>query len=520
MDVRIDEEAADRVVLFFQNMLQHTKGRWAGQPFVLADWQQTGIILPLFGTVRHDKQLGQWVRQHRIAWLEVARKNGKSELLAGIALYLLCADGEEGAEVYGAASDRDQAALVFDVAQRMVELSPSLRKRLKVIESRRRIIDPKTSSVYQVIAADHLGNLGQNPHGIVFDEAIAQPDGRLWDALRTGMGTRSQPLMVAATTAGNAESRWAKAEHDYSLRVANQPELDPSRLVYMRNTPVEADPWDETGWPHANPALGDFLSVDQLRAEAQEARADPRKENAFRQYRLNQWVQATTRWLSLERWDELKGTPGDLTGRACYGGLDLAATTDLAALAWYFPADDQPADILLRFWTPEAMVEVLDRHTGGLFTTWVKAGQVTVCEGDTIDYDVIHRQIAADAQVFAVRDIGIDRWNSQATVNFLTTAGIPNTALSQGYALSGAMQELEKLVKADGIRHDGNPVLRWNVNSAEVKRGLDERIRLVKPYRGASGVRVDGIAALTMAIDRHLGRTAQTKPAEFAFYTL
>jgi phage terminase large subunit-like protein len=166
------------------------------------------------------------------------------------------------------------------------------------------------------------------------------------------------------------------------------------------------------------------------------------------------------------------------------------------------------------------MVETLDRHTGGLFTTWVKQGWVAVCEGDAIDYGLIHTRIVEDAQRYDIRDLGIDRWNSQATINFLTGAGIPNTALSQGYALSGAMQETEKLVKAGGIRHDGNPVLRWNVNSAEVKRGVDERIRLVKPFRGASGVRVDGVAAMTMAIDRLIGQAATPKPAEFAFYSL
>lgn len=518
---RFNDEQAKRAVRFFEGVLVHTKGRWSRVPFRLANWQRDQIIRPLFGQQRFDRQTRTWVRQYRMAWLEMARKNGKSELLAGIALYLLCMDDEEGAEVFGAASDRDQAALVFDVAKRMVELSPMLQTRLKVIDSRRRIVDPRTSSVYQVIAADHLGNLGQNPSGIVFDEAIAQPDARLWDALRTGMGTRSQPLMVAATTAGSAESRWAKAEHDYSLRVAAQPELDPSRLVFMRNTPPEAEPWDEANWAHANPALGDFLSVEQLRAEAKEARADPRKENAFRQYRLNQWVQAVTRWLSLERWDELAGPTPDLTGRACYGGLDLAATTDLAALAWLFPgAEGEPADILVRFWTPERMIETLDRHTGALFSQWTRDGWVTVIEGDAIDYDIIHRQLIEDGKRFDVRDIGVDRWNSQATINFMAANQLPATALSQGYALSGAMQELEKLVKAAAIRHDNNPVLRWNVNSAEVKRGLDERIRLVKPFRGASGVRVDGIAALTMAIDRQIGHATEPKPPEFAFYSL
>jgi len=521
VDRHYDEARAERAVKFFENVLVHTKGRWARVSFRLTDWQANQIIRPLFGSLRRDPA-GEWVRQYRIAWLEMSRKNGKSEILAGIGLYLLTADGEEAAEVYGAAADRDQAALVFDVASRMVELSPVLRKQLKVVDSRKRIIDPRTASVYQVIAADHLGNLGQNPHGVLFDEVIAQPDGRLWDVLRTGMGARSQPLMVAATTAGNDPSSFAKAEHDYCLRVAEQPELDPARFVFARNTPADADPWDEAGWPHANPAIDDFLDREQLRAEAREARNDPRKENAFRQYRLNQWVQQATRWIPLEQWDRLGQivNPERLTGRLCFGGLDLAATTDLAALAWLFPpVGEEPAQVLWRMWTPEAMVDVLDRSTGGLFSAWCREGFVTVTEGDAIDYDVIHQQLARDAARYDVREIGVDRWNSQATFNFMGAAGLPGVALSQGYVLSGAMKELEKLTRVGGLHHGGNPAARWCMGAAEVKRSTDDRIKLVKPMRDAAGKRVDAVAALIMALDRWLAYREAASPG-FAFISL
>jgi phage terminase large subunit-like protein len=332
---------AARVENFFERVLHHTKGRFARAPFLLHDWQADDIIRPIFGTVRFDGQLSEWVRLYNEAWLELGRGDGKSEVLAGIALYLLCGDGEEGAEVYGAAADKDQAALVFNVAKRMVELSPILSHRLVVVDSRKRITDPKTSSVYQVIAADAAGNLGQGPHGIVFDEIIAQPSRDLFDALRTGLGKRDEPLLICATTAGNDPESFAAGEHDAAVAVFEDPAKQPNRYVYIRNTPmrvdlpkgwappaegpaevdgwvvipatadedtVEVDPWAEANWHYANPAIASgFLSLAQLRSEAAAAVADPMKENPFRQFRLNQWVSQATRALPLHVWDETAG---------------------------------------------------------------------------------------------------------------------------------------------------------------------------------------------------------------------
>jgi len=532
--MQFDEARADRAVRFFERVLVHTKGRWARRPFLLADWQRDDIIRPLFGSVRFDDQFDEWVRAYRIAWIELGRGNGKSEVLAGIALYLLTADDEESAEIYGAARDRDQATLVFNVAKRMVELSPTLRRRLTVVESRRRIVDPRTNSTYQVIASDAAGNLGQGPHGVIFDEIISQPNRDLWDALKSGLGKRTQPLMVAATTAGNDLAGFAKGEHDYCERISADPSLDPSRLVYLRNTPADADPWDESNWYFANPGLGDFLSLETLRAEAREARNDPTNENAFRQFRLNQWVAQQTRWLQLEVWDRSAGmvVESDLIGEPCFGGLDLAATSDLAALAWVFPpelrqgdeirteGDGAQFDVVWRFWTTEATVAAMDKATGGQFGQWCRYGLIEVCAGDAIDYSMIHRRIFADAARFDVREIGLDRWNSQATYNELDAAGIDATALAQGYRLSPALREIERLVKGEMLQHGGNGVARWNVGAAEVKRDTDDRIKLVKPDRGATSVRVDGVAALAMALDRWSASRAVDDTGGFGFWTL
>jgi phage terminase large subunit-like protein len=556
-DLAYMPERAERVVNFFERVLHHTKGRYARAPFHLHPWQADDIIRPVFGTVRYDAQAAAWVRLYNEAWLELGRGNGKSEKLAGIALYLLTADGEEGAEVYGAAADKDQAALVFNVAKRMVELSPVLSRRLTIIDSKRRIVDPRTDSVYQVIAADAAGNLGQGPHGIVFDEIIAQPSRDLYDALRTGLGKRDQPLLVCATTAGNDPEAFAAHEHGSALAVAEDPSRQPNRFVYIRNTPrrvevpegwtppppdveaivdgwivdpstfdgddeggtVEVDPWAEANWHYANPAIASgFLSVAQLRSEAAAARADPTKENAFRQFRLNQWVSQTTRALALHVWDASAGlvVEAQLEGREAFAGLDLAATTDLAALALLFPPIDPEAPpesaegeipVVWRYWVPSGALRELDARSGGAFSVWARQGFVDVSVGDVIDYDEIHAQLADDGQRFGIIDVSLDPWNSGQTIAWAEREGVTVATVAQTYrALSPPTKELLRLIKTRQLRHGGNPVTRYNVDAFELKSDPAENVRPVKPNRAKSGKRVDGILAVILGLDGYMRR--------------
>ena len=524
-DWRFDAARADKVCHFFEGALKHTKGRWAGKPFHLTDWQRDDIIRPLFGTVVWNDQYDEWVRAYTIGWIELGRGNGKSELLAGCALYLTCADGEESAEIYGAAQDREQASLVYDVAARMVHLSPSLRKILKPIDSRKTIVHQASNSFYKIISADASGNLGQAPHGIVFDEIIAQPDRHLFDALRTGFGKRTQPLMICATTAGNNPASFAAAEHDFMLQVEAQPDMAPARFVYMRNTPMDvSDIWDEKNWHPANPALGHFLNIQTLRDEAAEALADPTKENAFRQFRLNQWVSQVTRWMPLTLWDAGAGvTPArkKLFGRTAIGGLDLAATTDLAALCWLFPPDEPDGvfDVLWRFWVNEEQFNKLDKKLGGLFTKWEKQKYLTVTEGDVIDYDVIHKDIEKDAEDFNVTGLRIDRWNSTATVGHLEKEGIPAHTVGSGYGeWSPGMKELFKIVKQKRLQHGGHPIARWNVNSLEVRIDPNEYIKPVKiKDREATSARIDGAVSLIYAVGEWLRLELETQAESGVF---
>jgi phage terminase large subunit-like protein len=528
------------VELFFSDILVHTKARFARQPFQLAEWQLEGIIQPVFGNVAYDLDTERYVRVIRIVWLELARKNGKSELLAGIALYLLVADSEESAEVYGCALDRDQAKKVWDVAKRMVELSPVLSKRLDINKSEKRIYDTRTGSYYEVIAADAAGNLGQNPHAIIFDEVEVQKTGALWNALRTGMGSRDQPLMVAAGTAGDDPSGWPKSMHDSYEKVAEDAAREPHTHVFMRNLPstveelerlweqypahpelpVSVDPFDEANWRWTNPALGDFLSIQVLRQEALEASNDPLKENAFRQFRVNQWVSQVTRWMPMHLYDhpdnvgEVWATPdwgrAALEGRTAYAGFDLAAKFDLCAWCLAVPDDEWNVDFLWRFWLPEGGFTALNKKLSGMLEPWRRDGWLTVNDGDVVDYDQLYNDIQADAERFHIKAMDGDQWSMEPVIQELgKRTGLNPEDDSESVLtysntfdkMTGGLTELMALFKEGKARHHNNPVARWCFDSVEVRKATYNRdlIRPEKPDRDSSKKRIDAVPSSSMA---------------------
>lgn len=538
------EPRADRVVRFFAEALVHTKGPWARRAFDLEDWQEHEIIRPLFGEVVWSAEWRCYVRRYTVAGIVLGRKNGKSELAAGIALYLLVGDDEESSEVYGAAKDTKQAGKVWEPAKRMGELSPLL-ARLKVNAHARRIYDEKTASYYEVITADAEGELGHNPHGFVLDEVVSQRQGSLWDAMVTAEGTRLQPLFLFITTETNDPSSFAADMIDEAERVEEDPARSPHTFAYVRKTPrttedlervrrvhrghpdlpVSLDVWDERNWRWANPALGQFLTIESLRKLASDAKVTPSKENGFRQYRLNQRVSQVTRWMPLHLWDGSAGMVDEdaLAGRSCFAGLDLASTTDLASWTLVFFDEDDPAgdvEVLWRFWTPEAQIPVLDRATGGQATVWARQGFLSVTEGDWIDYWgddanggkstnsiarvsdslAIHPQIAADAERFRIICAGYDQKEATATAQHMQSIGLEVKPIYQGFALSAGLKELMRLVKAERFRHGGHPVARWCADSAEVKQNDEEGIKLVKPNRRKADKRVDGMSSAATAI--------------------
>ena len=499
---------------FFGSLLVHTKGDWARRPFIPAAWEADEVLIPLFGTVEYDPGWAKYLRRYRELYLSTGRKNGKTALIAGVMLYLLASDGEEAAEVYGLALDKDQAGLVYSAAVRMVQLSPVLARRLRVLRGAGRITYDATASFFAVMAGDSLGALGPNPHAAYIDELLTQPSRDLYDALRTGFGSRSQPLMMLVTTADNDPTGFAAAERTWSEQVIEDPELDHARLVVLHAAPKDADWTDEAVWYLANPALGDYLDIRILRGEAKKAKANPAAQRAFEQFRLNRQTQAVGHAVDLATWDRGGAPLPQLAGRTCYGGLDLASTIDLASYALDFPADDGGHDVLWRVFTPEAALPQLDRRTGGKATAWAAAGLLTVTTGDVIDYDAIKVALRADAERYDLREIAFDRWGATQLSIDLLDEGFPLVQVGQGFAtMSGPTKEFLRLVASERYRHGGNPVVRWQAASLVTRTDPSGNL---KPDKAKSTDKIDSMVAAIMALDRAIRHAAAQDDYEAA----
>lgn len=515
---------------FFTEILLHTKGDWSRRPFVPAAWEEAEIIRPLFGTVEYDRGWGRYVRRFRELYLSTARKNGKTEIIAALILYLLVADDEDGAECYGLALDKDQASLAYRVAARMVALSPVLSRRLSVAKSARRIVDEHTASFFAVTAGDALGALGVGPHAAYIDELLSQPNRELYDALRTGFGTRAQPLMILATTADNDPAGFAAAERDWSERVLEDPELDRGRLVVIHAAPPDADWTSDEAMAAANPALGEYLDPRILRAELAKAIANPAAERAYRQYRLNQQSVQAGRAVDLATWDGAPAELAELDGRKCFAGLDLASTIDLASYALDFPAADGGHDVIWRVFAPSSAIKTLDRRTGGKFAAWAAASLaghadaaalladlpastvLVITDGNVIDYEAIKTAMRADAERFELAEIAFDRWGATQLSSQLVEEGFPLVQTGQGFAsLSGPTKEWLRLVAAGLYRHGSHPLIRWQAGNVVTR---SDPAGNLKPDKSRSVDKIDSIVAAIMALDRAL-RNAATKQDDY-----
>ena len=493
-----DKQAAALAIAFFEHALVHVKGEWAFQAFRLQPWQRR-IVGDLFGWKRSDG-----TRQFRKAYIEVPRKNGKSTIAAGIALYLLFADGEYGADVYSAAADREQAAIVFETAKQMVELSPLLKPRAELFK--RSIFCAENMGSYKVLSADAYTKHGLNPHGIIFDELHAQPNRDLWDVLNTGMGARRQPLMVMITTAGYDRASICWEQRSYARGVQEGRIDDPSFYTFIAAAD-ESDDWlDPAVWARANPNLGTTVKLEYLQTEAQRAVQSPAYQNTFRRLHLDQWTQQESRWLDMRAWDACSAKLPDLSGRVCYAGLDLASTTDIAALVLVFPpeAEDEPMWLLPFFWAPEENLAERARRDRVPYEAWRRDGLLFATPGNVIDYDAILEQLKRLGSTYRIGEVAFDRWGATRISTQLTDAGFTMVEFGQGYAsMSAPTKELLRLVLGRGIGHGGNPILRWMADNVTVEQDAAGN---VKPSKGKSREKIDGIVAAIMGLDRALRR--------------
>ena len=510
-----DREAAARVEVFFERFLRHSKGEWAGKPFRLQEWQKRDLLFPLFAWKKRNGY-----RRFRNAYIEVPKKNGKSALCSGISLYLLVADGEPGAEVYSAAADRDQASIVYGEAERMVMSSPALSRRLRVIPSRKTILFPRTNSVYRALSADVPTKEGLNIHGLIFDELHAQKSRELFDTLRYGGAARRQPLLVSITTAGFDRNSICWEQHEYARKVLKGIVEDESFFAYIRaanEDPNEGpvDDWtSREAWYKANPSLGVTISEEAFAAECREAQEKPTLQNSFKRYRLNIWTSADVRWMPMDKWDASAGSvePHMLAGKSCFGGLDLSTTLDITACVFVFPWDDGIYKVHPLFWIPEENMRERSTRDRVPYEVWARQGLVRTTPGNVVDYAWIEKDILEFAERHKVEEIAYDQWNATEIIQRLTDAGLVMVPTRQGFAsMSGPMKQTEALVYAGKLHHGGNPVLRWMADN--VQASVDPAGNL-KPDKGKSRERIDGIVALIMAIGRAAMRENQASVYE------
>jgi len=497
---------AERAITFI-NMLKHTKGSWYGKNFDLLPWQ-SDIISDIFGTVKENGY-----RQYNTAYIEIPKKQGKSELAAAVALYLLAGDGEWGAEIYGCAADRQQASIVFDVACQMVEQCPALKKRIKPIMSQKRLVYTPLNSFYQVLSAESFTKHGLNVHGVVFDELHAQPNRALFDVMTHGSGdARKQPLFFLITTAGTDRNSICWEVHQKAKDILEGRKHDRSfyPVIYGAD---ENDDWSsEAVWYKANPSLGVTVDIDKLYTAYESAKENPAEENLFRQLRLNQWVKQSVRWMPMDAWDkcDFAVDPEALKGRECYGGLDLSSSTDITAFVLVFPPKDEDDKyiILPYFWIPEDTIDVRVRRDHVPYDTWLGRGQVIATEGNVIHYGYIEKFIEELGKKYHIKEIAFDRWGAVQMTQNLEGMGFTVVPFGQGFKdMSPPTKELMKLVLEQKIAHGGNVPLRWMMDNVFVRTDPAGNIKMDKEK---STERIDGAVATVMALDRAIRNQGTT----------
>ena len=501
-----DKAKADRAVKFIENLC-HTKGKWAGKRFWLLPWQEQ-LIRDIFGIVKPDGY-----RQFRTAFVEICKKVGKSELAAAVALYLLYADNEPSAEVYGAAADRQQASIVFDVARQMVEMSPALLKRSKLMTATKRIVNYGNSGYYQVLSAEVGGKHGFSVSGLVFDEIHTQPNRQLYDVLTKGSSdARQNPLHFIITTAGTDRHSIAYELHSKAVDILEGRRVDPTFYPVVYGLKDDEDWEDEANWYKVNPSLGYTVDIERLRDAYREAKQNPADEVTFKWLRLNMWVSSTVAWIPDAIF--MKGNKeidlAALEGRDCYGGLDLSSTGDITALVLMFPPrnEDEKYILLPFFWVPEETIPQRVKAASVPYDIWERQGYLLSTEGNVIHYDFIEKFINDLAEKYHICEIAVDRWNATQMIQNLEGDGFTMVPFGQGFAsMSGPTKDFYRLLMEGQIIHGGHPVLRWMAGNVVVDTDPAGNIKVTK---AKSKEKIDGIVAAIMALDRCIRN--QTEP--------
>ena len=493
-----DIKSADRVRYFFERFLRHSKGQFHGKKFELLPWQWEGVIAPLFGWKMPDG-----TRRFKRGGFAVPKKNGKSTLFSGIGLYMLLGDGEYGAEVYSAAADRDQAAIIYRESANMVEASPELASMLRVVQSVKIIEFPGTNSWYKALSADVPTKEGLNIHCLLFDELHAQKTDELWNTLKFGGAARRQPLILWITTAGTDTTSLCFRQWQRAKAIQESREIDIAFLPYIVETEKDADWTAQKTWEVANPSYGITIGARDFEDDCNDAKRSPRDENTFKRYRLNMWTSQISRWLSGVKWEACKRSFGidNQKKQKCIIGLDLSSTTDLSAAVALFK-EGQRYRALPFFWLPYDALKTRERDNRTRLDVWASEGLIKLTDGDVIDYEVIRNDLNALADIFNVTEVAIDPWNATQIAVDLQKDGFKVEYVRQGYySISAATKEFEKLVLSQQFEHPGNDVYTWTAANVGIETDASGNI---KPSKRKSSEKIDGIAATITALARFL----------------
>jgi len=489
-----DLAAAEAARDFFPRYLRHTVDKWAGTPFTLLDWQYRNVIGPLFGWRNADGS-----RRFTKCYFSTAKKQGKTTLYAGLAIYLLLTTGA-GTEIYSAGADREQASLIYKEASSMVRANPALARRIRCKDSTKTLIG-RGRDFYRALSADANTKEGINASVVLADELHAWPGRQLYDALNYAGSARTNPLFLIITTAGDDLESICGEEYQRAKRWLAGDYIDDSYFAFIAEAASEDDWTKEETWRKANPSYGITVPAAKFKADFIEAQDSPAKEAAFRRYRLNQWVSVANAWLSMEQWDKLDHTldPKTLEGRECYAGLDLSATDDTTALILLFPNDDGSISLIPRFWLPQDNIVGLGKKHRVSYQAWAKSGYMTLTPGNVVDYAAVRQDIRDLSSHFKIKKLAIDRKFQGMQLELdLIADGFPVEPAGQGWISQDLpAKELEKLIKSGQIHTTGNPILRWHMSNAVVDIDKADNYSLNKKKARS---KIDGVAATLMAL--------------------
>lgn len=511
--VYFNEDRAQHILDFY-NFVPHVKGALAGKPIDLMAWDifilinLFGFVIPLIDEMTGEQMFDDdgdaiMVRRFRTAYNEVARKNAKSTLSSGIGLYMTGADGEGGAEVYSAATTRDQARIVFDDAKNMIKKAPRSLGRL-FGHVKLNIHQERTASKFEPLSSDANNLDGLNIHCGIVDELHAHRTRDVWDVLETATGARLQSLLFAITTAGSNKEGICFEQRDYAIKVLRGVVDDDTYFAVIYTLDEDDDPFDEKNWPKANPGLGICKRWDDMRRLAKKAKEQIAARPNFFTKHLNIWVTAESAWMDMDRWAKCEGVASDeeLSHWPLWVGIDLANKIDICAAVKTWLAPNGHTHTKSKFWLPEGRLETAPKHISELYRKWADAGYLDLTDGDVIDHGYIKAEVEAWVKGESLKEIAFDPWSATQFSLALAEEGLPLVEVAQTVKnLSESMKSVQADVYGSKIHHDGNPVMTWMMSNVTVKPDKNDN---VFPNKSTPENKIDGPVALFTAKSRLL----------------